>query len=1004
MNSDVSGTPNDMELESTGGLKRTTRGIMDTATSDLFRADPISPGLGGTFSNCMWVTSEHSEGGRRSSASTTQGDHSHSNVRISGSRGSTATGDYEAEENVEEAIFDKPRWCLGYLPTLRESFPKECNTIAANVAVGLLNGLGMTLAMVVTAAWLFTSTPELEESLSSGISLMLYSAALGIIWTSLFGRLQYTISTPQDVVAVLWASMASKVSDLYRDEPQKVAPAIFILVALSTVLTGVILLLLGAAKVGKVMLMFPAPVTGGFLGAIGYYSVVSSFKIASGADWSEYFWPTNWSADDGGLFHPGSVARMACTVSFVFVLRNVPYWCAEHVDVQFLKKLWVTIFMLVPLPIFYLVVVFASIPLESIRPSWVYEEANASAPFYEMWTNYDFSMLDAASISLVWSDLLVVAFMSTLCSMLGLLGITAHFPSGTESDPNPWERIDYNHEILCIGANNLLIGATGGAVVFYRIGASIRQRADGGDYRLGLYVAGCFVVVIFCSSLPIAPYVPKFYLAGFQLHTGMDFLKGAFSGFDKYAWVDRFVTIVCIVVAAFSQSPVYGIFAGFGLAVILFLYSTSRTSPVKEASTGVHCASTEKRPEWEDSFLTVKDAMSKQAASGIVVLQLQGFMFFGTVLSLSDALADTLTQKTETYPLRFIILDFASVPYVDPSAADAFSKARAAASRRNVNLLFSGMVPKVARVLAMSGVIHISAADAIESDSVRMYLEDEKALHKSYSMVGLEGYMSHKTKSMRSFRRTAGPVDNLLNSGSGERGLSKSLSSRASMKHLTPTRGLSGAQLSASAIRMDADFLSTTTVRRVPSRRVTRRRSSSSTQVPSKPSNNCPDASSSSGTIPISDNADSDSESSSASSDGEGDTFAHLDAALYFAEQHLLFSHYYTNRRRRSDWKLDTCIERQYLAAARSHKAALSDYALSQMLNIEQRFVKQLRPPEDQDIGRWTKRVILDPGDVLFNEGSEPCLVFILSVCVFLFFFFLNTYPPPRGGQSPAKR
>ena len=970
-------------------LKRTLKGFTEGQPAEwLFRPDPTTP-AGQPSGGWMWVTSEHSEGGRGSEGSTSPTLKGESNVRFAAMPDPQDQEVSDQESDQSDGTYEKPRWLLGYLPTFRESFPAECNTFAANVAVGLLNGLGMTLAMIVTAAWLFTSTPELENSLSSGISVMLFSAALGITWTSLFGRLQYTISTPQDVVAVLWASMASKISDHYKDQPEKVAPTVFILVALSTVLTGVVLLLLGSMKVGKVMLMFPAPVTGGFLGAIGYYSVVSSFKIASGADWSPYFWPTNWSADEGGLFHPGSVARVACTVVFVIVLRNVPWWCAENVNVNFLKKLWVTIFMLVPLPVFYIVLVVAEVPLETIRPSWVYEEANASAPFYELWLNYDLSALDATSLGLVWSDLLVVAFMSTLCSMLGLLGITAHYPSGTESDPNPWERIDYNHELLCIGANNLLIGSTGGAVVFYRIGASIRQRADGGDYRLGLYVAGIFVIVVFCSSLPIAPYVPKFYLAGFQLHTGIDFLKGAFSGFDKYGWVDRFVTIVCIIVAAFSQSPVYGIFAGFGLAVILFLYSTSRTSPVKEASTGVHLSSTEKRPDWENDFLMVRNGVAEQASSGIVVLQLQGFMFFGTVLSLSDALADTLTQNSLNDKLRYIILDFASVPYVDPSAADAFSKARAAAIRKNVTLLFSGMVPKVARVLAMSGVIHIAAADAIENDAVGMYLEDEVALHKSYSMAGIEGYMSYK-RSQRSFLRTI--VDNrdrLNASNSGqdkERSGSSSMRSK-SMKSLLSSKSLlrkgskqymTNSQLSASTLRMDSDYLSISNVRRLPSRRV-KRKTSSNPSVVAKPTNNCPDASSTSSshsdvTVPVADNNESDSSSE------EGDTFVHLDEALYFAEQQLLSSFYYSDRRRRSDWKLGSCIERQYLEAARQHKSALSNYALSKMLNISEAEIAELRPPPGSDTGRWTKRVVLEPGEILFNEGSDPSLCFIISV------------------------
>ena len=44
---------------------------------------------------------------------------------------------------------------------------------------------------------------------------------VGVLWYSVFGRLQYGYGTQQDLICILQASLASKAARLLRDDPER---------------------------------------------------------------------------------------------------------------------------------------------------------------------------------------------------------------------------------------------------------------------------------------------------------------------------------------------------------------------------------------------------------------------------------------------------------------------------------------------------------------------------------------------------------------------------------------------------------------------------------------------------------------------------------------------------------------------------------------------------------------------------------------------------------------
>jgi SulP family sulfate permease len=82
----------------------------------------------------------------------------------------------------------------------------------------------------------------------------------------------------------------------------------------------------------------------------------------------------------------------------------------------------------------------------------------------------------------------------------------------------------------------------------------------------------------------------------------------------------------------------------------------------------------------------------------VVVYRISGAFFFGaasTVGSVLDSIADTH---------KAFVVDFAAVPFLDSTAANAMSRVAAKAQRQGIKLFITGASPPVRRALLTHGV------------------------------------------------------------------------------------------------------------------------------------------------------------------------------------------------------------------------------------------------------------------------------------------------------------
>ncbi|KAJ9102047.1 hypothetical protein QFC19_004975 [Naganishia cerealis] len=168
---------------------------------------------------------------------------------------------------------------------------------------------------------------------------------------------------------------------------------------------------------------------------------------------------------------------------------------------------------------------------------------------------------------------------------------------------------------------------------------------------------------------------------------GIDLVKEAV--WDTRHRVNRmeYITIWAITIGMTVFDFVIGLLLGIILASMFFVIQNSRRKPIRAVFSGASAKSTVRRPHPQREFL---QAVGKQT----LVMKLQGFLFFGTITKVEEEIRKLLDLAAwESNPIRFLIVDFALVPGLDFSSAEAFVRLQRLLSQKDVLLILCGANP-----------------------------------------------------------------------------------------------------------------------------------------------------------------------------------------------------------------------------------------------------------------------------------------------------------------------
>jgi SulP family sulfate permease len=189
----------------------------------------------------------------------------------------------------------------------------------------------------------------------------------------------------------------------------------------------------------------------------------------------------------------------------------------------------------------------------------------------------------------------------------------------------------------------------------------------------------------------------------------LDFLaEWLVAGWRKLARADYAVVLLILVVIA-ATNFLIGVGVGLVAAVILFVVNYSRFNIIYHTLSGAEMTSNVERCSSHQRML------ANQLGQHIYILELQGFIFFGTANALLDQLSARLGDSGQP-PVRYILMDFRRVNGLDSSAVISFLKARQLVQAQNATLILTHLAEPIQHRLALDGLSETDPAVRIFPD------------------------------------------------------------------------------------------------------------------------------------------------------------------------------------------------------------------------------------------------------------------------------------------------
>jgi len=538
-------------------------------------------------------------------------------------------------------------------PSLREEFTPELVQVlregygARDLKTDAIAGL--TVAIVALPL-------SMAIAIASGVSpdRGLYTAIIGGFLVSLLGGSRYQIGGPAGAFIVL---VAATVAQHGMDG-----------LILATLLSGVILIGVGALRLGTYIRYIPYPVTVGFTAGIAVIIAVSQLKDALGltlvAEPAAVL--PKLAAIGTALPTINPVATVAAIVTMAIILglrRWRPAWPA----------------MLLAIVALAATTALFDLPIETIQSRFGGIPATLPAPV--------FPEISLERITAVLPAALAFALLGGIESLL----------SAVVADAMSGRRHRSNVELVAQGAANIGAAMFGGFCVTGTIARTATNVRTGARGPIAGMLHAVFLLAMMLLAAPLAGYIPLAALAAVLLVVAWNMAeKHEFATLLRASRGDAVVLLVTFLLVLFRDLT-EGILAGFAIGTLLFLH---------RMATAVQIDSTTPAPPYAAGIASDPD---------VVVHRISGAFFFGAASGVAVVL-DRLARTPKAY-----VLDLSGVVVLDSTAATTIEGFARKARRRDAVVFIAGASKPIRRMLLTHGVrpplvrFRTGVAEAIEA-------------------------------------------------------------------------------------------------------------------------------------------------------------------------------------------------------------------------------------------------------------------------------------------------
>lgn len=467
------------------------------------------------------------------------------------------------------------------------------NDVAAGITVG---------AVALPLALAFGAASVDSEHLALGIAAGLITAIFAGLISGLLGGGSFQISGPTGAMAVILGTIVSGEYGIQG-------------MFLATFISGLILLIAGLLKFGKLVQFIPKPVVTGFTSGIALVIAIGQLKNAFGVA-ANGETTIDKFLDFCSNIKDTSFITLALTLAVILIMIVYP----NKINKYFPGSLAAIIIITVVQAIFkFDVAVIGSIP-KSVVNSEVLGLGNVTLDMLKSVMSYSIT--------------------------IALLGMIESLLCGTCAAAMKKEKFDSNVELIAQGLANMFVPFVGGVPSTAAIARTSVAVKNGGRTRLTSVFQSLFLILCVFVLAPVIGMVPYCALAGVLFMTSfkMNDFKTVKSYFD-HKLTDSIVLYFVTMIATVALDLTYAILIGVGLALVIMI---SQLAAIK---------------------VTVEEEDSLKSENACIVYSV-GAYFFANGKELKKAIEKNAASKYKTF-----ILSFRGVVFVDVSAADEFIEA-----------------------------------------------------------------------------------------------------------------------------------------------------------------------------------------------------------------------------------------------------------------------------------------------------------------------------------------
>ena len=519
------------------------------------------------------------------------------------------------------------------------------------------SGLSSALVGVPVAlgAGLVAFAPLGAEYSSLAVQAGLVTAVVGAIVSAIFCSCRYTVGGPAAATSLLLASGLAQFLTA-RDAPS--VGQVLAVTGVLTLLSGLMILLMGVLRLGSVIKFVPRPVVAGFSNGIALVVIYSQISPALGLEGG---WSLSWAALSAVRW--GAVATTAATfLGCWYALRlrgNMPpvllgllFGVVAHFSIAgVLGEAWVGVLV-------------GKIP-GTLSTSLYLDEM--------------LGML----LSLGDFESLVKLFMAAL--LIAVINAIQTLMAATAVDSVANARHDANRELIGFGLGSVAVSFLGGVPNTSTHGRAMAQLKSGGRSRWSAVFSGIALLLIAVLAMPLLAQLPVAVLAGVLIYSAIqtfdpwarDQMRRLLDRGERGEVLENVVVLQTMTggMATLGLNPGIVVVLGFVVTMLSFVRRISG-SVIRATYTCGHRRSRKVRVPGQAERL-------QSVAERIRVFELEGALFFGT--------ADRLRVEVEavTAETAYVILDCRRVRDWDATGAQIVGQSARYLEKRGIRVLLA---------------------------------------------------------------------------------------------------------------------------------------------------------------------------------------------------------------------------------------------------------------------------------------------------------------------------